>query len=115
MEFLRVVTRILRNYDILDIQLRDIDVNITRNKTDNMLVKAQALQILQDCGVDDEIALGIVSLFSDPQRVYSKSKERMQKRFDAKSTPKTGVTGNGEQSQNKEIATGRSAVRESGV
>lgn len=101
MEFLKVVTKILRNYDILDIQLKDIDVNITRNKTDNMLVKSQALQILLDCGVDDETALAIVQLFSDPQKVYAKSKDRMQNRYDSKF--------------NKDIGGGNIAIQEKGT
>lgn len=82
LEFLRIALHILSRKADLSLKLGDIDVKITRNKTDNMLVKTQALQILLKAGVDEETALTIVELFSDPQKVYAKSKDRMKKIYD---------------------------------
>ncbi len=58
-----------------DIKLstRDFDVKITRNPTDNMLVKAQALDYLIKNKIHPLIALITCGLFSDPQKVYEMS------------------------------------------
>ena len=55
------------------ISTRDFDVKITRNPTDNMLVKAQALDYLFKNKIHPLIALITCGLFSDPQKVYEMS------------------------------------------
>lgn len=52
----------------------DFDVKITRNSTDNMLVKAQTLDYLLKNKVHPLIAFIVCSLFGDPQKVYDMSK-----------------------------------------
>lgn len=52
---------------------KDFDVKITRNPTDNMLVKAQALDYLIKNKIHPLIALITCGLFSDPQKVYEMS------------------------------------------
>ena len=66
-----------------DLAISDIDIRPNRSKLENMLVKAEVLQILHSIGVDDAIALKTVNLFSDVQDVISKSSERMEQHFEA--------------------------------
>lgn len=75
----RIILNIIRN-TTGDIKLstRDFDVKITRNPTDNMLVKAQALDYLVKNKIHPLIALITCGLFSDPQKVYEMSFPYMQ-------------------------------------
>lgn len=56
------------------LNIADIDVKITRNKTDNMLVKAQALLYLLEKGIHPKIAIKTCDLWGDPEKVYVQSK-----------------------------------------
>lgn len=67
--------RITRNYILLP---SDIEIHINHNKLDGVLTKAESLQILLACGVDEKIAIKTVDLFSDPERVALESKQRME-------------------------------------
>lgn len=62
----------------VNLTIRDFDVKVTRNPTDNMLVKAQALKYLTDNKIHPLIALITCGLFSDPQKVYEMSWPYMQ-------------------------------------
>lgn len=75
-EFLRIVLNILKTKQQIsqDLKISDIDVKITRNNTDNMLVKAQALVYLLEKGINPKIAIRTVGLWSDPEKVYLDSK-----------------------------------------
>lgn len=55
----------------------DIEIKISRSKNDNMLTKAEVLQILLACGVEQKRAIKTVGLFSDPEQVAIESKARM--------------------------------------
>lgn len=79
---LRVVLNKLRiQRQGFELGISDIDIRPNRSKLENMLVKAEVLQILHNIGVDDAIALKTVNLFSDVQDVISKSTERMSEQF----------------------------------
>ena len=52
----------------------DYDVQINHSPTDNMYVKAQALQLLMSAGISPMVAISVVGLFQDPQKVYGISK-----------------------------------------
>lgn len=56
----------------------DIEIHINHNKMDNMLVKAEVLQILLNCGVHYKRAIKAVDMFSDPEQVATESSDRMQ-------------------------------------
>jgi hypothetical protein len=74
-EFLRVVLNILKTkQQIVNLSIADIEVKITRNKTDNMLVKAQALIYLLEKGIHPKIAIKTCDLWGDPEKVYNLSK-----------------------------------------
>lgn len=73
-QFLKIVLRICKfANEITDLKLSDIDIKIPRDKSDNLLVKAQSLIQLLDAGVHPEIAFTVVGLFGDPHDVYLKS------------------------------------------
>lgn len=70
----RIILNIIRKTsNDIKISTRDFDVKITRNPTDNMLVKAQALDYLFKNKIHPLIALITCGLFSDPQKVYEMS------------------------------------------
>lgn len=70
----RIILNIIRKTSKdINISTRDFDVKITRNPTDNMLVKAQALDYLFKNKIHPLIALITCGLFSDPQKVYEMS------------------------------------------
>lgn len=60
---------------------RDFDVKITRNSTDNMLVKAQALDYLLKNKIHPLIAIITCGLFGDPEKVWAQSKPYMDTVF----------------------------------
>lgn len=73
-ESARIILNIIRGTsNDVNISTRDFDVKITRNPTDNMLVKAQALDYLFKNKIHPLIALITCGLFSDPQKVYEMS------------------------------------------
>lgn len=73
---LKNVLMILRTKQLVspDLKISDIDVKITRNKTDNMLVKAQALIYLLEKSIHPKIAIKTCDLWGDPEKVYVQSK-----------------------------------------
>lgn len=75
-EFLKIVLNILKTKQqiALDLTIADIDIKITRNKTDNMLVKSQALMYLLEKGISPKIAIQTCDLWGDPEKVYVESK-----------------------------------------
>jgi len=87
--FLRVALKILNTRGFIDLKLSDIEVKIMRSHIDNILVKAQALRSLLDCGIDGEIAVKIINLFSDPENVWIRSKENIESMFGKDAIDKT--------------------------
>ena len=75
-EALKNVLTILSTKQLISphLKISDIDVKITRNKTDNMLVKAQALIYLLEKGIHPKIAIKTCDLWGDPEKVYVQSK-----------------------------------------
>ncbi|MBR1750433.1 MAG: phage portal protein [Ruminococcus sp.] len=76
--FLRTVLKILRNTadipaEIGTLALSDIDIKFMRNKTDNLLVKTQALTNMLKAGVHPRTAFKLSGLFNDPEQAYQDS------------------------------------------
>lgn len=57
------------------LKLSDIDIKFTRNKSDNILVKTQALLNLMSAQCPPDIAFTVIGLFNDPNEVFEKAKE----------------------------------------
>jgi len=56
----------------------DVEIHINHNKLDNMMVKAEVLQILLNCGIHYKRAIKVIDMFSDPEQVAIESKDRME-------------------------------------
>ena len=78
-EFLKIVLRIGNELDNLGLEITDIDVKFTRNKTDNLLVKTQGMQNLLEAGIAPRISIATTGLFSDPEQVYQESEPFLKK------------------------------------
>ena len=74
---LRLILNRLRIEQGVTLLPSDVEIKISRSKLDNMLTKAEVLQILLNCGIDNERAIKTVSLFSDPEQVAIESRDRM--------------------------------------
>ncbi len=62
---------------IKDTLIETIDIKFTRNRSDNLLIKTQALRTMLDAGVAPILAFKICGLFDDPQKAYELSKETL--------------------------------------
>ena len=82
-EFLKIVLNILKTKQQIssELTIADIDIKITRNKTDNMLVKAQALIYLLEKGIHPKIAIKTCDLWGDPEKVYVVSKDYLDAKY----------------------------------
>ena len=99
-EFLRIILRILArdksvSADMKTLRMSDIDVKFSRNKTDSILVKVQALQGQLDAGIDPLTAIKTCDLYSDPQQVWVDSKPYIEEKRKALTNDKRGNTDSG--------------------
>lgn len=76
-KFLRLILNRLRILKGSSLVLSDIEVKISRSKMDNMLTKAETLQMLLASGIYPERAIKSVGFFADPEQVAIESKARM--------------------------------------
>lgn len=67
--------RIKRGFTLMP---SDIEIHINHNKLDNMLVKAEVLQILLNSGIHYKRAIKTVDMFSDSEQVATESSKRME-------------------------------------
>lgn len=77
--FLAVVLKILKGCkgvakELKTLRLSDIEIKFSRNKTDSLLVKVQALREQIETGIDPLTAIKTCDLYSDPQQVWVDSK-----------------------------------------
>jgi len=88
---LKVVLRICKNASdskIKNLKVSDIDIKFSRDLSDNLLVKTQALMNLKDCNIPPQIANAVIGLFSDPvsvtklQEAYEAQKLLLQQEID---------------------------------
>lgn len=71
---LDIVLYILKNKNLIkDLKTSDIDIKFTRNKSDNMMTKAQTLLMLKQAQIDPSVAIEVSQLFSDSNDVVKKS------------------------------------------
>lgn len=86
---LRIVLNNLRINEGMALMPSDVEIHISRSKLDNMLVKAEVLQILLNSGIKPERAIKTVGLFSDPEQVAIESNKRLDILY-----PEVAVNGN---------------------
>lgn len=95
-EFLKVILCILSkskdvNEEMKSLRLSDIDIKFSRNKTDSILVKVQALQGQLEAGIDPLTAIKTCDLYSDPQLVWNDSKEYIEEKRRAGNVERNNV------------------------
>ena len=69
---LKVILRICKNSvesGIKKLKVSDIDIKFSRDLSDNLLVKTQALMNMQDANIPPQVANAVVGLFNDPVAV----------------------------------------------
>lgn len=102
---LKVVLKICRNAndsDIKELRVKDIDIKFSRDLSDNLLVKTQALMNLQSANIPPQIANAVIGLFSDPvsvtrlQEAYVAQRQLLQQEIDKR----TNNNANGINQQN---------------
>lgn len=75
---LRIILNRLRINKQFTLVPSDVEIKISRTKSDNMQMKAQVLQMLLQSGVKYERALKTIGLFADPEQVALESRKRME-------------------------------------
>lgn len=83
-DFLKLILKIVNTKNTktgIDLKLSDIDIKITRNKTDNMIVKTQGLTNQLSAGINPKIAIETCGLYSDPEKVYLQSREYLDAKY----------------------------------
>ncbi len=65
--------------EVAKLKVSDIDIKFSRNRTDSLLVKTQALANQLQAGIDPLVAITTCGLYSDPQGVWNNSKPYMRK------------------------------------
>ena len=95
-QMLRIVLNRLRITENFTLLPSDIEVKISRTKTDNILTKCESLQMLLDSGVNPDRAIKTVGIWSDPEQVASESRERIDQIFDSKYNADIEVVDDGE-------------------
>lgn len=83
-QFLRYVLSICKNNQFVPNELKKleiscVEVKFTRNRTDNILTKTQALSTMLNSGIHPKTAIATCGLFSDPQQVWADSIEYLKK------------------------------------
>ena len=110
-EFLKIILNILKTKQQLSgLTIADIDIKITRNKTDNMLVKAQALIYLLEKGIHPKIAIRTCDLWGDPEKVYVESKDYLDALYKTAAEKQNEL----EQEQMRNIALARTTAAKAG-
>lgn len=84
---LKVILKVCRNAPksgIKNLKVSDIDIKFSRDLSDNLLVKTQALLSLAEAQIPPEVRNAVVNLFSDPlsvtkmQEAYIKEQQEIQ-------------------------------------
>ena len=84
---LKVILKICRNASdsqIKNLKVSNIDIKFSRDLSDNLLVKTQALMNMQTVNIPPQVANAVVGLFSDPvavtklQEAYIQQKQKLQ-------------------------------------
>lgn len=74
---LKIILNRLRISKEFTLMPSDIEIHINHNKLDNLLTKAEALEILIRIGIDPKIAVKTVDMFGDPEFVSKESIDMM--------------------------------------
>ena len=93
---LRIILNRLRIEKGFTLLPSDVEIKISRTKSDNMLVKAEVLKMLLDSGVNSERAIKTIGLFPDPEQVALESRDRMNILYPTTVEEQTALDNNGD-------------------
>ena len=96
---LRLILNRLRINKGFTLMPSDVEIHINHNKLDNMLVKAEVLEILLRCGINYKRAVKTIDMFSDPEQVTLESAKRMEMLF-PEEQPTTATPNNNNNDKN---------------
>ena len=99
-EVLKVILKICKlskNSGIKNLKVSDIDIKFSRDLSDNLLVKTQALNNLMTANIPPEIANAVIGLFSDPVAVTKLQEEWMKQKAEVENQLKNAQNKNQEQ------------------
>ena len=96
---LRLILNRLRINKGFTLMPSDVEIHINHNKLDNMLVKAEVLEILLRCGINYKRAVKTIDMFSDPEQVTLESAKRMEMLF-PEEQPTTAAPNNNNDDKN---------------
>ena len=89
---LKVILKLCRNSsesNIKNLKVSDIDIKFSRDLSENLLVKSQALLTLAEAQIPPEIRNAVVGLFSDPVAVTKMQEAFMKEKQDIENELKT--------------------------
>lgn len=78
-EFLRIVLKICRDLNVLNLSVADVDMKFTRRNYEDILSKSQTLTNMLTAGIDPLHAISQCGLFGDPSEVFEASKMYLEK------------------------------------
>ena len=81
-QFVELVLNYMNNVhpgELEGLEISDIGIKATRDKSQSLLVKTQGLLNLMNAGIHPRHAINEVELFSDPNQVYEDSREYLEK------------------------------------
>jgi len=102
-KFLRCALKILSTKNRLSLVLSDIEVKVTRSKTDNMVIKAQVLKYLLDAGIEPGRAIKTCNLWSDPTQAEIDSKPFLDAKYSPKVIKGQGGKADGQGTNNNSV------------
>lgn len=100
----------LEDSPILDLQLSDVYVKFTRQKTYDLGTKTNAMVALIKAGVNGRIAMQTVDLFSDVAQAWADSKETIEKFQEAQFSKGQSVQEEGRENSDLTDQTGNSPI-----
>ena len=103
-QLLKIILKICKNNPnskISNINVKDIEIKFTRNKSDNLLVKTQGLMNMKSAQVPPSVAFEAIDLFSDSADVIKKAQAFYGDKFwnDAENTQGNNTTPTNEPSE----------------
>ena len=86
--------------EIKELKVSGIDIKFSRDLSDNLLVKTQALMNLKDCNIPPQVANAVIGLFSDPvavtrlQEIYVAQKQKLEEEINRQNNNKINEQNN---------------------
>lgn len=103
---LKVILKVCRNASdsaIKNLKVSDIDIKFSRDLSDNLLVKTQALLSLTQAQIPPEIRNAVINLFSDPVAVTKMQEEYIKEQNEIQQELNSRNVGNEIKEQNNQI------------